>query len=352
MIIKNILINPSNTIIDALNLIQKNLHKSVIVVERNRKLLGILSDADIRRALLKGVKLNDQIKKFYNKKILFVKDKKFDLEKKKKKIVEEDLFIVPVVDKDKKIVDLVSYKNLDNRNKSKIKDIPIVIMAGGKGKRLKPFTDILPKPLIPINNKTILEHIILNFQSHGMNNFSFITHHKSAIIKSYLKEINSELKMKYSIFAEKVPLGTSGGLKLLQKKINKDFFVSNCDTLVKNDLLDIYEHHKKNSNLITIVVSYKEYQIPYGIFSTNKSGKLDKIIEKPTKNYLVNTGLYVLNPKIFKYIKRNHYLDFDSLLKLIKKQKLKIGLFPIEDKNWKDVGQWTEYKQTIENFYE
>ena len=93
-----------------------------------------------------------------------------------------------------KIVDLVSYKNLDNRNKSKIKDIPIVIMAGGKGKRLKPFTDILPKPLIPINNKTILEHIILNFQSHGMNNFSFITHHKSAIIKSYLKEINLSAK--------------------------------------------------------------------------------------------------------------------------------------------------------------
>ena len=352
MLVKNILINPSNTIIDALNLIQKNFHKSVIVVDRNEKLLGILSDADIRRSLLKGVKLTDEIKKFYNKRIFFVKNKKYDLQKIKKKIVERGLFIVPIVDKNKKIIDLISYKNLENRSRSKVKGITIVIMAGGKGKRLKTFTDILPKPLIPINNKTILEHIISNFQSHGINNFSFITHHKSAIIKSYLKEINSKLKMKYNFFVEKIPLGTSGGLKLLEKKITKDFFVSNCDTLVKNDLLDIYEHHKKKSNLITIVVSYKEYQIPYGIFNTNKNGKLIGIIEKPKKNYLVNTGLYVINPKIFKYIKKNHYLDFDSLLKIIKNHNLKIGLFPIEDKNWKDVGQWAEYKQTIENFYE
>jgi len=352
MIIKNILINPSKTILDALDLIQKNLHKSVVVVDRGERLMGILSDADIRRALLKGVKLTDQIKKFYNKKILFVKDKKFDLLKINKRIIEEDLFIVPVIDKNKKVVDLISYKNLNNKSKPKVQDIPVVIMAGGKGERLKPFTDILPKPLIPINNKTILEHIILNFQSHGINNFSFLTHHKSEIIRSYLKEINTELKMKYNFFVEKYPLGTSGGLKLLEKKVTKDFFVSNCDTLVKNDLLDIYEHHKKNLNLITIVVSYKEYQIPYGIFNTNNSGKLIKITEKPTKNYLVNTGLYVLNPKIFKYIKKNHYLDFDSLLKIIKNKKLKTGLFPIEDKNWKDVGQWTEYRQTIKNFYD
>jgi NDP-sugar pyrophosphorylase family protein len=104
--------------------------------------------------------------------------------------------------------------------------------------------------------------------------------------------------------------------------------------------------------MITVVVSYKEYQIPYGIFNTNSNGKLINIIEKPKKNYLVNTGLYVLNPKIFKYIKKNHYLDFDSLLKIMKNKKLKIGLFPVENKNWNDVGQWTEYRQATKNFYE
>jgi len=352
MIIKNILINPSKTILDALNLIQKNLHKSVIVIDRGGKLLGILSDADIRRAFLKGIKSTERIKKYYNKKILFVKDKKFDLLKVRKKIMEEDLFIVPIVDKNKRVIDLISYKNLDYKGKPKIQDIPTVIMAGGKGKRLKPFTDILPKSLIPINNKTILEYIILNFQSHGINNFFFLTHHKSEIIKSYLKEVNSELKMKYNFFTEKQPLGTSGGLKLLEQRINKDFFVSNCDTLIKNDLLDIYDYHKKNSNMITVVVSYKEYQIPYGIFNTNSNGKLINIIEKPKKNYLVNTGLYVLSPKIFKYIKKNHYLDFDSLLKIMKNKKLKIGLFPVENKNWNDVGKWTEYRQAVKNFYE
>ena len=352
MIIKNIQINPSKTIIDALNLIEINKHKSVIVVERNGKLLGILSDADIRRALLKGIKLTDQIKNFYNKKIYYVKFNNYNLLNIKKKIIDENLFIVPVVDNKKKIVDIISYKNLDNKNKNKIKNIQTVIMSGGKGKRLKPFSDILPKPLIPIDDKTIIEHIIKNFQSCGINNFFFLTHYKSEIIKSYLKEKNIDLKMKYDFICEKTPLGTSGGLKLLEKKINKDFFVSNCDTLIKGDMIDVYESHKKNSNVITIIVSYKEYQIPYGIFKTSNSGKFLDVIEKPKKNYLVNTGVYVLSPKIFKYIKTNQYLDFDSLLKVAKNKKLKIGLFPIEDKNWNDVGQWAQYKETLRNYYE
>ena len=352
MIIKNILINPSKTILEALNLIEKNFHKSVIVVDKKNKLLGILSDSDIRRALLKGFKITDKIKNFYNKKILFVQDKKFDLIKIKKKAKEENLFIIPVVNNDNKVIDLISYGNLVNKTSQNASNIQVVIMAGGKGKRMKPFTDILPKALIPINNKTILEHIILNFQSHKINNFLFLTHHKSEIIKSYLKEVNLELKIKYNLFTEKKPLGTCGGLRLLEKSVKKDFFVSNCDTLIKSDLLDIYDYHTKNSNIMTIVASYKEYQIPYGIFNTSDNGELISIIEKPIKNYLVNTGLYVLSPKIFKYIKKNNYLDFDNLLKIIKKKKLKIGLFPVEDKNWNDVGQWREYRETIKNFYE
>ena len=352
MIIKNILINPNKRIVDALHLIEINKHKSVIVVGRNGVLLGILSDADVRRALIKGTKLNDQIKNFYNRKIFYVKSNKYNQSDIKKKIILENLFIVPVVDNKKKVIDVISHKNLKLKNKTKPLYLPTVIMSGGKGKRLRPFSDILPKPLIPINDKTILEHIIKNFQSYGINNFYFLTHYKSEIIKAYLKERNTELKMKYNFIVEKNPLGTSGGLKLLEKKIKKDFLVSNCDTLLKIDARDIYEYHIKNSNIITIIASYKEYQIPYGIFKTNKNGNFLDLIEKPKKNYLVNTGVYVLSPKIFKYIKTNQYLDFDQLLRVIKKNKLKIGLFPIDDNNWNDVGQWPEYKETVKNYYE
>ena len=349
MKIENLIISPNKKIFDALRMIEENLHKSVIVVDKEKKLLGILSDADIRRALLKGIKLSDQIKKFYNKKIYFVYENKFNLTSVKKKIFDDNLFVVPVINKHRKVTDFVSYKTSALRKQND--KIKVVIMCGGKGERLKPFSDILPKPLIPLNDKTIIEHIIQNFKNNSMNDFIFLTHHKSEIIRSYLKLKNAQLKISYKFIKEHKPLGTCGGLRLLNTTLKKDFFVSNCDTLINSDLRNVYDHHKINLNMITIIVSYKEFQLPYGVFKTKKDGSLKEIIEKPKNNYLVNTGLYVLSPKILKYIKVNKYLDFNDLLKIAKEKKLKIGLFPIEDKHWNDVGQWTEYKQTLKNIY-
>ena len=221
MKIENLIISPNKKIFDALRMIEENLHKSVIVVDKEKKLLGILSDADIRRALLKGIKLSDQIKKFYNKKIYFVYENKFNLTSVKKKIFDDNLFVVPVINKHRKVTDFVSYKTSALRKQND--KIKVVIMCGGKGERLKPFSDILPKPLIPLNDKTIIEHIIQNFKNNSMNDFIFLTHHKSEIIRSYLKLKNAQLKISYKFIKEHKPLGTCGGLRLLNTTFKKIF---------------------------------------------------------------------------------------------------------------------------------
>ena len=140
-------------------------------------------------------------------------------------------------------------------------------------------------------------------------------------------------------------MGTSGSLSLIKKQINTDIFVINCDTILKVDFEEILNFHKIQKNYITVVASLKSIEVPYGVFQSKKNGDLIKIIEKPKKNYLVNTGFYIIKDKILKIMPTNKKIDFNELINLVKKKKLKIGIYPIEDKNWVDVGQWSEIKK-------
>ena len=178
-------------------------------------------------------------------------------------------------------------------------------MAGGKGERLKPYTSVLPKPLIPINNKPMLEHIILNFKYFNLSNFHLVLNHQAQLIKSYFKN-NKNLKINYVI--EPKPLGTIGGIKFLTKIKSKNFILSNCDTLYKIDYLDFYNQHEKNNNFITIAISNMQHQFAYG-FCEVKNGKLNSIKEKPKINFLANTGLYVIKKEILKFIPKNKKFD-------------------------------------------
>ena len=218
-------------------------------------------------------------------------------------------------------------------------------MSGGKGTRLKPFTEMFPKPLLPVGNKTAIDHITDNFLKNDFNNFVFSINYKSKLLKAYLQE-KKEKKIKINYIQEKKPLGTAGSLKLLNKKfLKEDFFVINCDTILNLDFQSLLEYHKSNKNYITLVVSMKEIMIPYGVCLLKKDNTLDQINEKPKKRYLVNTGLYVVNPKVIKFIPSNRVFDFDELIQKVKKKRFKIGLFPIEDKSWKDIGSWDDFNK-------
>jgi len=348
-------ITEDKTIKDALLRINQNLQKCLIVVDKKSKLKGTISDGNIRRGLLKGMTLESKIKGIYNKKnIIYVKQKNFSLSEAKKKLIKNYhntfIGIIPIINEKKNVEDFFTIDSAQiTNNDLKIKDkADIVVMSGGKGMRLKPFTEIFPKPLIPVGNKTAIDHIIDNFENFGFNNFIFSLNYKSKLLKAYLQEKKNKSKIKIKYLEEKKPLGTIGCLRLFGKnKPKKDFFVINCDTMIKSDFQNIIDYHKTQKNLITVVVSMKNYTIPYGVCVLKKNGNLDYISEKPTERYLVNTGLYVLNPKVINFIPKNKSYNLDELISKIKNKKLKIGFFPIEDKNWNDVGNWND----INNFF-
>jgi NDP-sugar pyrophosphorylase family protein len=180
----------------------------------------------------------------------------------------------------------------DQKINNKLLDLPVIIMAGGKGERLKPLTNIIPKPLIPIGEKTIVETIMDKFVKAGCNNFYMSVNYKAYFIKQYFDSFDNKYSIQY--FEESKPLGTIGSVYLIKNKINKTFFVSNCDIITDQDLRDIYDYHINNKNDLTIVAALKHYKIPYGVIETEDNGIMTKLSEKPELTYMINTGVYLL----------------------------------------------------------
>ena len=346
---KDLIIKKDNTIIEALKKIGKSAEKNLIVTDDQNKLLGILSDGDLRRAILKKKKLTDKIDKVYNKKSFYFYENELNIENVKKKFIEKKIFFVPVVDNKKIIKDILTWdKVFSKKNSEKIykRNIPVVIMAGGKGTRLEPFTKVLPKPLIPIDDKPVIEHIIDSFTKYGSKNFFISLNYKSKILKSFFEELNPPYSIKY--LEENIPLGTAGALYFLKDKMKSDFYVTNSDIILKIDHSDLYDFHKKNKNDITIVVVAKEFEIPYGTCEINSKGELNTIKEKPKFNFLINSGLYLFNHKILNHLKKDKKLDMNELIQSLIKKGKKIKIFPVTEKMWIDVGQWVEYKKIVD----
>ena len=341
----------NDTIYNSLEAITLSGSKCLVVVDKQNKIKGTISDGDIRRSILRGKKLSNKINDIYNKKPKYIFH-----DKKNNKILQniflKDLVdIVPVIDNNKKVVEVIRIDDVFSNNnlvkKRKLK-FPVIIIAGGLGNRLKPFTDVLPKALIPINKKPIIDHIMENFEQNGATNFLISINYKSKIMKAYFEEMKKNLKIKF--IEEKKPLGTIGSLNLIKNYINKYIFVTNCDVIINFDYQEILKHHLQTKNEMTIVTCTKNFKIPYGNCKVDTQGNLKKIEEKPNYNLLINTGMYIINKNIINYIPKNTKFDVDNLINILIKNKIKIGVFPISDSNWTDIGQWNEYKKTIEIF--
>jgi len=215
-------------------------------------------------------------------------------------------------------------------------------MAGGIGSRLKHLTNVFPKALIPIGEKTMLEQIMEAFADQGCNNFYISVNHKSDMIKYYLDNLQIE-NYYIEYIEEDCFLGTAGSLGLLKDKIKTTFFVSNCDILVDQDLSDILSFHKSNKNDITIIAAMMNIKIPYGILETNNNGLLVNIIEKPDWFFKINTGLYILEPNVLEDIPDNEPFDITDLVQKLLNEKRKVGIFPVSEKKWTDMGNWEEF---------
>jgi len=343
---KDIKINPSASIKEAMEFLDKTAEKCLLVTTEDNKLLGTITDGDLRRSILNGSQFSEKIESYFNTNPTILNLDDYNEEKGKNLLSAKNLTMIPVVDNDRNVVDFVTWSTL-NENKKQINlDVPVIVMAGGEGKRLKPFTNVLPKPLIPIGDKTIIEHIIERFTKIGCKQFYLTVNYKSRVLKAYLEDLNSNYVTKF--IEEKKPLGTAGSLHLMEGFLDKPFFVTNCDIIVKAEYENIYKFHLNGGYDLTLVASAKEYKIPYGTCELNKKGDLLRINEKPQHDYLINTGLYILNPEILDLIPKNKFFHITQLIEKIMKKNSKVGVYPVNDNAWIDVGQWNEYKKARE----
>jgi dTDP-glucose pyrophosphorylase len=337
------------TISEGLRRITQSGKKCIVFVDEEGQLVGTLSDGDLRKAISGGSDLEDSIARLIQKNATVLEEGNYSVSEAQKLFLENKFDLIPVIDSTNRVVEILTWAEVFSPPVTSTEhplNVPVVIMAGGRGTRLDPFTKILPKPLVPIHEKPVIEHIIERFLAVGIRNFFVTVNYKSRILKAYFEELQEEYS---TVFVdEKTPLGTAGGLSFLKSRIKEDFFVANCDVVVEVDLRHLYSQHVDGKYDITLVVSERSHIMPYGVCNLGKDGDLVSIDEKPNVDLLVNVGLYVVNPAVFKLIPREQKYDFTELVCEAIAKKYRVGVFRIKDQDWVDVGQWAEYSVALE----
>ncbi len=343
-------ISPKTTIEEAARRIAEGGEKVALVVDEEGRLLGIFVDGDLRRALLKHISLSSPVEQVMcaSPRVCF-SDETAVLEKAKEIMLNHKIEHVPVVDRDGKLVDLLRWRDFFAKPKLDFRHL-VVIMAGGKGSRLDPFTKILPKPLIPLGDKPIIHHIMDRFTDFGFCHFILSLNYKADMVKMYFRDNFPQFRIDY--ICEDKPLGTAGSLSLMRDFLSDTFFVTNCDILVDDNYNRMLEFHKDNKNALTVVVSQKTVEIPYGVMEVSEKGELIEVREKPCYDFLVNTGFYLLEPYIVDLIPEGRYYTMIDLIEDLQRKSFKVGVFPIKEGSWFDVGQWAEYRKTLRHFSE
>ena len=319
------------------------LRPKIVFVVESGKLSGSLTEGDVRRYLLSGGSVEDTVYMACNKKPRMVAHSIEEA----KGMLDEDYIAIPVVDKNRKVVDVYIGSTSKKTSKKKL-NVEVVINAGGKGTRLEPFTKVLPKPLIPVGDLPIIEHIMNRYMEYGCDRFRIIVNYKKELIKSYFKEIDRTYNITW--IDEDKPLGTGGGLSLLRNKIKDTFFFITCDSLLLLDYDEILQYHKKNNNDITMVCANKSITIPYGVIDVDADNELERFIEKPEYSFLTNTAMYVLEPKVIKNMEKKN-IDFPDIIKKQKEKGAKVGVYICKEDRWLDMGQMSELEKMRNRLY-
>ena len=344
--IASICIDKDSSIIAALKQMDLCKRKLLIVCD-GEKFYNLLSIGDIQRAIIRGDSLNNPVKTILRKDTKIAEADE-DLEIVKAQMKERKNEFMPVVDADKNLVDVIFWEDLFEDRLSHAKEkfnLPVVIMAGGQGTRLRPLTNVLPKPLIPIGEQTMLEDIMDRFVECGCDHFYMSVNYKADIIRWYFDNIDKRYNITY--FQEDHPLGTAGSLHLLKDKIHDTFFVSNCDTIIDEDYSEILRFHRDNHNEITMIAAVKNLRIPYGTLETKEGGLLDSIKEKPEYTFKINSGMYILEPTLIKEIPTDEIYHITFLIEKLVKEGRRVGVYPINEGSWTDIGNWEEYLKIV-----
>lgn len=336
MQIADLLIEESATIKEAVERLERVRCKVVYVVD-NGKLVASVSDGDVRRYALGDGDTGRSIKYIANYEPSFCVQ--YDRNQVDELFRATEVYSIPIVNYNGEVIEVV-FKSGRRIRKDYHLNCPVVMMAGGKGTRLFPYTKILPKALIPIGEIPISERIINNFVDYGCRRFYMIVNHKKKMIQSYYEGLDKAYEIEY--VEEETYLGTGGGLYLLQNKIEEDFFLVNCDIIIDADYSEIYNYHKKNDNYITIVAAKYKHVVPYGVLSLDEEGNCVELTEKPENDYLINTGMYMVQQDLIDAMPRSEVISFPEIIDRCKTEGKKIGAYVIEESAYMDMGQLEE----------
>lgn len=338
MDIRDLFLTGEETIVEAMKKMD-TMGCTIVFVTEGDVLKAVVSDGDVRRWILKGGDITECVSSIacYNPIVITKDSRRLATQIMKEKEIDG----VPVLDDDGRIVKIYLWnEEFADSKASSLGEVPVVMMAGGKGTRLYPYTKILPKPLIPVGELPIAELIMDRFNEYGCEDFYLILNHKKNMIKAYFNEIEKPYKVNY--VDEDKPLGTGGGVGLLKGNIDRTFILTNCDIIIDDDYRKIYEHHKEQGNLITMIVSLRNYQVPYGVVEIGENGEVAAMKEKPEFSYFTNTGTYIVEPEVIEMIKDGEEIGFPDVVERVMSAGKKAGVFPIHENAWMDMGQLDE----------
>jgi len=336
--VDNIKVNKNATIRQTLTVIKNGAIKIALVMEE-KKLLGVITDGDIRDGLLDGLGLLDSIENIYNKKPTFCYEndsKQVIMEKALSKKIQQ----IPILNSDG---DVIGIEEIDDIIKPISKSNRVILMVGGLGTRLRPLTENIPKPMLKVGDKPILETIILNFKKYGFTDIVMCVNYKSHIIEEYFGN-GSDFGITIEYIYEQERMGTAGALSLLKDKPTEPFFVMNGDLLTKINFEHLLNHHLSDSATATMCLRKYEYDIPYGVVNLDSSKNIISIEEKPQYSYFVNGGIYLINPEVLDYIPKNEFFDMPSLFEILIKDGKICTTYTIKE-YWLDIGRLSDYEK-------
>ncbi|MDB4177203.1 sugar phosphate nucleotidyltransferase [Schleiferiaceae bacterium] len=340
---QELFLTSDSTIFSALEKMDQIQRKLLIVVDPLEKFIGLVSIGDIQRAILSSIDLSSSITTI-TKKDSVIASPIANLHEVKALMLSIRAEYIPVVDEKGKILEIHYWENLmlDVKRKGDINQTAKgVIMAGGKGTRMRPISDVIPKPLMPINGHSFIEEILFKFEQFGITSSFISLGHESDLIKFYLSK--KELRHDIKFLVEQKPLGTAGALSLIDKAGTDTLVLMNCDIIVDVDIQELIEFHKTNNNTITVVSAIYKEQSSYGEFEVDNKGRIIKVKEKSSKFLKINTGMYVIESSVIDNLEYNTHIDITTLITSLIHAEHRIGIFPVSEGQWRDYGTLDKY---------
>ena len=343
-----LVVSSSMSLLEAIKKMDEVRCKLLLMLDEGH-FTGLVSIGDIQRAIIKNVPLDVPVNTVVRSDIIVCRDDDPE-EKIRAEMLRCRAAFMPLLDAHGGLADVIFWEEVfpdqTVKHTKHSLDLPVVIMAGGVGSRLRPLTNILPKPLLPYGGKTIIETIMDRFVQAGCKKFFLSLNYKASLIRHYFEELKNA-SYEISSFEEEIPLGTAGSLSLIADSLKTPFFVSNCDIVIEQDLREVWDYHHTNKNELTIVAALKHVKLAYGSLITGEDGLLRELSEKPELLFKVNTGVYLLEPQLLSMIPKGEFYNMTDLIDAVVARGGRVGVFPVSEGSWTDIGNWSDYSQLL-----